>query len=80
MSNKNDELFTKLEDIEKYKKCQNEYERENAELKNKISELAAKVDNAVTGINMVSSKHKDINVKISFLWHNYIIISYLINS
>lgn len=57
MSNKNDELFTKLEDIEKYKKSQNEYERDNAELKNKISELAAKVDSAMTGINMVSLKH-----------------------
>lgn len=66
LSKKNDELCTKLEDLEKYKMYQNEYERENAELKNKISELTAKIDSAMTGTDEASSKHKDVSIKIFF--------------
>lgn len=82
LSNKNDELCTKLEDLEKYKMYRNEYERENAELKNKVSELTTKIDNAMTGTDAASLKHKDVNIKTFFsLWHNHtIIISYSNNS
>ncbi|XP_035730579.1 FK506-binding protein 15-like isoform X2 [Vespa mandarinia] len=60
LSNKNDELCKKLEDLEKYKMSQNEYERENAELKDKISELTAKIDITMTEVNMRENKNKEI--------------------
>ncbi|KAK2580823.1 hypothetical protein KPH14_005905 [Odynerus spinipes] len=57
LSNANDQLHTKLTDLEKLKVSQNEYEKENTELKDKISKITA--DCAVIGIDVESSKQKD---------------------
>ncbi|XP_043487762.1 FK506-binding protein 15-like isoform X1 [Polistes fuscatus] len=61
LNNKNDEFHTKLKELEKcLEVSKNEYEKENAELKKKVSELSAKLDSATIETNAVSSKHNDI--------------------
>lgn len=57
LSNANDNLHTNLANFEKLKESNSEYEKENVELKDKISKLTA--DIAAIGANVASSKQKD---------------------